>query len=774
MAIILGFAAAYLVLLGITLWRRPRRAPAEHWLLGYLVFSSVLTVIHALLLNNTLSLTPVTEGLVVLGMLELSVGFVILLTLSYLEASTKLKYWAGGLVGALLIAVVALTLSETPSVSLKFLPDIAGWFTVSIFLSTEIAVLGWLLCAVVLLVLIWRRFLTEPLPLHANRILFWGIVTPLIFAGDILVALGLNQPLNYIGFGVRILGVACAAYAVSAYRVPNLRNVARYIVSRFILTIIRLSLIVGAIVAVFTIGFEYYIRADRLRVDELNLTLLTIVAGLFVALVYPPVNRFFRWLLRGMIDRSSTDAAEAVRRYGQEINKVIDLAELADVATEALNDLLGTRRSILILATREKDKLILDRVGEQRAELDIPDVLMTDGLLYKRFINSTEPLHQYDLDYNRQFLEVPVAERSYFTSLKMDLFAPIVSNGEMIGFLAFGPKRNDDPFSARELELIEALAGQTVVSLENARLVANLRGLNEEISALVDDLKNSNERLERLDNVKSDFISIASHELRTPLTQVQGYSDLLNEMAERNILDEAEIAIITRNLSQATKRMTDVIAAMLDVSQIDVENMDLSFIQLAMNSVVKLAIEPYAEALQERGQVLVARGLTNLPPIHGDFTQLVKSFENLITNAIKFTPDGGKLNIMGQVYDKDEVGNPLSIRITIEDSGIGINPEHHELIFDKFFRVGSVALHSTGTTKFKGAGPGLGLSIVKGVVEGHGGRVWVESVGQNEELCPGSKFHVVLPIRPPAMEAVKLMEEIKLETGQLPPLPSAS
>jgi len=90
----------------------------------------------------------------------------------------------------------------------------------------------------------------------------------------------------------------------------------------------------------------------------------------------------------------------------------------------------------------------------------------------------------------------------------------------------------------------------------------------------------------------------------------------------------------------------------------------------------------------------------------------------------------------------------------VSDTGIGINPEFHELIFTKFYQTGQVSFHSTGRTKFKGGGPGLGLAIARGIVEAHGGRIWVESPGYDEETCPGSQFHVVLPVKhvPPEIE----------------------
>jgi signal transduction histidine kinase len=95
------------------------------------------------------------------------------------------------------------------------------------------------------------------------------------------------------------------------------------------------------------------------------------------------------------------------------------------------------------------------------------------------------------------------------------------------------------------------------------------------------------------------------------------------------------------------------------------------------------------------------------------------------------------------------------VEITVQGSGIGIAPAQQELIFEKFYQTGEVALHSTSQTRFKGGGPGLGLSIARGIIQAHGGKLWVESPGYDEAACPGSTFHVVLPLRqkkPPSFE----------------------
>jgi signal transduction histidine kinase len=121
---------------------------------------------------------------------------------------------------------------------------------------------------------------------------------------------------------------------------------------------------------------------------------------------------------------------------------------------------------------------------------------------------------------------------------------------------------------------------------------------------------------------------------------------------------------------------------------------------------------------------------------------LLKVFNHLLANAVKFTPNRGCITIAG----KPDLENG-SIELIIQDTGIGIAREMQELIFNKFYQTGKLGLHSSGKTKFKGAGPGLGLAITKGIVEAHGGKIWVESPGYDEEKCPGSAFHILLPLK---------------------------
>lgn len=279
--------------------------------------------------------------------------------------------------------------------------------------------------------------------------------------------------------------------------------------------------------------------------------------------------------------------------------------------------------------------------------------------------------------------------------------------------------------------------------------LSELRRINAEIQASNSRLEQNKQEAERLDAVKTDFVTIASHELRTPLSQVRGYTDILDALNEGGLLDQVQTASMVSNLRKAVDRMEELVTAMLDVSQLDVDAMDLRFSLVTIDAVMRMAIEPLHDAIRQRKMTLVARGLKGLAPIEADQQRLVQALRNVLVNALKFTPDGGRIEITGSVMPaKDGRGEHILVAIT--DTGVGIAPENLSMIFEKFYRASDPGLHSTGAYKFLGAGPGLGLTIARGVIQSHGGEIWAESPGYSRDSLPGSTFYILLPLRQPA------------------------
>ncbi len=253
------------------------------------------------------------------------------------------------------------------------------------------------------------------------------------------------------------------------------------------------------------------------------------------------------------------------------------------------------------------------------------------------------------------------------------------------------------------------------------------------------ELERTNEILRNIDKTKTNFIQISAHELRTPLTLIMGYSQMLEQDTKNN----PELLSLAQGILDGSERMTDIVDSMLDVSRIDSNTLFLRKTGLRLDLLIKKVNKGFEKAFEERNIEIHTHELRDLPLIPADPDLLVKVFYHLIMNAIKFTPDGGSITISGKYLNGSE---PPCVEVAIQDTGIGIDPALHKLIFEKFNQTGDVLLHSSGKTKFKGGGPGLGLAIARGIVEAHGGRIWVESHGYNEQIPPGSTFFVSLPV----------------------------
>ncbi len=205
-----------------------------------------------------------------------------------------------------------------------------------------------------------------------------------------------------------------------------------------------------------------------------------------------------------------------------------------------------------------------------------------------------------------------------------------------------------------------------------------------------------------------------------------------------------------RGLLTGANRLNTIVDNMLDMARIDSQTLEVHPEPMFPAVLIKAIYPTLKQILRERRITMnLDKSLSGLPLIEADTTGIRKVFRHLMVNAIKYTPDGGSVRIWGRALaPNDTVLGQAAVEVVVSDTGIGIDPVVQDLIFAKFYQSGQVAIHSSGETKFKGGGPGLGLAISRGIVEAHGGRIWAESPGHDEERFPGSDFHVVLPLRP--------------------------
>lgn len=583
-----------------------------------------------------------------------------------------------------------------------------------------------------------------PRPLHRNRLAYGLLGALLITLGE---GLAWTPRADWImlGWGIRAAGMGLIGALSRLFELPSLQRIGRGLLV-FTLSWMLQSSLIGGVLA----GLRW-IREGRLELIPagIEIALAALVVALMTLLLGWPLQQ---WLRRRLMP-SVEDPATLVRWYAQSISNLLDVQQVAQSAFTVLRETFGLRQGLLLLFEDQPGGGVEARaiagLGEAPSE---PGRFAPDSPILRAW-QEGRPLTQYQIDFGAAFQGASAGERRWLQSLGVELFVPIRSQAVLLGCLALGARGGVAAYSSAEVDLLTSIAEQTAAVLQNIRLVEDLRRLNLRLAELNEDLARTARRLEKLDRAKTHFIEIASHELRTPLTHIRGYADLLTETLGEQGETDGTLERILQGLRRSALRLEEIVSAMLDISQIDAEALSIYPISIQIPTLIRMAVEPLEGAIAERRQRLIIEPMEDLPVIYGDLTRLVQALRHIVQNAIKFTPDGGTITIRARsVSPEGKDGSAEYVEIAVQDTGIGIDPEDQALIFEKFYRVGPIELHSTGSVKFKGAGPGLGLPIARGIIEAHGGRIWVESPGYDETRCPGSTFYIWLPVVPRAGE----------------------
>ncbi|KAF0220911.1 MAG: multi-sensor signal transduction histidine [Geobacteraceae bacterium] len=355
--------------------------------------------------------------------------------------------------------------------------------------------------------------------------------------------------------------------------------------------------------------------------------------------------------------------------------------------------------------------------------------------------------------------------------------APLLAKNRLIGIMHI-MTRKEHRFTSEEMNLFTAICTQIGIVIEHARLFEELNWKNEELlrshrlleksshqlSLSQNRLKKNlalveraNLELERLDRMKNNFLGMISHEFKTPLTGIMSSAEFLLDTLEN--LNDEESRLLDMILKGGA-RLNEIVTDLLKVARLEAATFPVTKTALRLADILDPLQEQFEPLLNERNQQIVFDNLDALPYFSGDREYLEEVFFRLLENAIKFSRDGGEIVVSARVSDSktlagkreilfrfnsafyDQMGDTCYLEVEVRDSGVGIDADEQLKIFEKFYEVGEIRHHSSGRHKFLGKGTGLGLTIVKGMVEAHGGMVWVESPAQST----GSSFFVLLPL----------------------------
>jgi signal transduction histidine kinase len=284
---------------------------------------------------------------------------------------------------------------------------------------------------------------------------------------------------------------------------------------------------------------------------------------------------------------------------------------------------------------------------------------------------------------------------------------------------------------------------------ENECLRKYSEKLAQRLEQKIQELTAANEALAHTDQMKSRFINLAAHELRTPLAAVHGYLGVLTSPGSRFMVnaDENTVELID-GIVTGIDRLQGLVQDMLDVTRIEAGTLQFKYAPVHLSLILKKIQRDFKDVVAGRQQTLIINEVEHVPVMWADGERVTQILRNLVSNAIKYNPDGGAIEIDAELMRSDDQRTSF-VKITVSDTGVGVPNDQQERIFEGFYEVRNIDLHSTSKTDFMGGGAGLGLPIARGVAEAHGGSLWVESPGYDPEKCLGSKFHLILPLGEP-------------------------
>ncbi|MCM8813100.1 MAG: ATP-binding protein [Candidatus Omnitrophica bacterium] len=428
------------------------------------------------------------------------------------------------------------------------------------------------------------------------------------------------------------------------------------------------------------------------------------------------------------LDKKLTDLY-TLHELGKIINSTLDIEHLFAQITEPLILKLGFEKTMVFLNEAGQNaptcKAVIGFNAEQIERLK--KEAASNELIKNVFHHGTSFIMKRDENVTPeqlQWLE--------FFGVTSFVIVPMIVKETIDGFIFAGITNPYYHISQDDIDSLFILSNQLAQAMDNARLYLELKKSHDELEVRVQErtkeLAEANKQLMKMNKMKSDFVSAVSHELRTPLTSIKGYASILSA-GRLGAVSEVQAEKLNK-INHHSDELIKLVNDLLDIARIEAGKIGMNIKQCSLTEIMRSIADLFYPQTEERSVALKLEIPEQPVMVWADPSQISRVFINLIGNAMKFTPAGGTITLLMQA-------EPELVRLSVSDTGIGINPVDVSRIFDEFYRVDNqINAEKKGT--------GLGLSLVKKIIEAHKGKIWVTS-----EVGKGTMFHFTLPTQKP-------------------------
>ncbi|MDP2921391.1 MAG: GAF domain-containing sensor histidine kinase [Candidatus Omnitrophota bacterium] len=415
----------------------------------------------------------------------------------------------------------------------------------------------------------------------------------------------------------------------------------------------------------------------------------------------------------------------ALHELNKKISSTFNTEALFSMINQPFLAKLGYSKLLLMLKDGSSETMVIkSSIGYSEAEIKLiePELNKTKfaGFLFKKEKPVLVDRFAESVDRRWNLLDM----------LKMESFvtAPVIVREEPVGFIIMGNDSAYEKISEKDSELLSILTGEIGTAIENAKLYTELFGSHKELERRVSErtreLEKLNQELKTLNKMKSDFISAVSHELRTPLTSIKGYASILmtGKLGEVQPAQKERLEKIDKH----SNSLVHLINNLLDIARIESGKVQMDMKDISIKEILDSVVDIIAPQVKEKNISLKINTGIKSDRIRADQGQMERVLVNLLSNAVKFTPDNGKVTV--GIEDGDGY-----VQFSVEDTGIGIPSQDIPKVFQEFFRADNAMDQNI-------KGSGLGLSLVKKIVEAHKGKIWFDT-----RLGKGTRFTFTIP-----------------------------